>query len=203
MGAFVRNSNIIIRINNKEEVLMPINEIGLSGNHNLNNGLATALAARAAEIKNDVIRESLRTFEGVEHRLEHVRTVDGVKYINDSKATNINAVWYALDSFNTPMALILGGRDKGNDYSELVDQIREKVHTIIAIGEARPMIEEQLKNVVPHFETAESMKEAVRFGKKYTKRGEIVLLSPACASFDMFENYEERGNEFKRIVNGL
>lgn len=182
---------------------MPINELGLSGNHNLNNGLATALAARASEIKNEVIRESLRTFEGVEHRLEQVRTVDGVKYINDSKATNINAVWYALDSFNTPMALILGGRDKGNDYTELVDQIREKVHTIIAIGEARPMIEEQLKDVVPHFETANNMKEAVQLGRKYTKRGEIVLLSPACASFDMYENYEHRGNEFKRIVNGL
>jgi len=129
--------------------------------------------------------------------------VDGVKYINDSKATNINAVWYALDSFNMPMALILGGRDKGNDYSELVDQIRKKVHTIIAIGEARPLIEEQLKEVIPHFKTAKTMSEAVRTGKKMTKRGEIVLLSPACSSFDMFENYEHRGNEFKRIVNGL
>lgn len=202
-GAFVRDKKIIIKINKQEEVLMPISEIGLSGNHNLNNGLATALAARAAEIKNDVIRESLRTFEGVEHRLEHVRTVDGVKYINDSKATNINAVWYALDSFNMPMALILGGRDKGNDYTELIDQIREKVHTIIAIGEARPMIEEQLKHVVPHFETADDMSKAVRLGKKYTRRGEIVLLSPACSSFDMFKNYEHRGNEFKRIVNSL
>lgn len=182
---------------------MPIDELGLSGKHNLNNGLATALAARAAEIKNDVIRESLRTFEGVEHRLEHVRTVDGVKYINDSKATNINAVWYALDSFNIPMALILGGRDKGNDYTELVDQIREKVHTIIAIGEARPMIEEQLQNTVPNFEKAKTMKEAVLLGKKFTKRGEVVLLSPACASFDMYENYEHRGNEFKKIVNRL
>lgn len=202
-GAFVRNEEIIIKINDKEEVLMPISELSLSGRHNLNNGLATALAARAAEIKSAVIRESLRTFEGVEHRLEHVRTVDDVKYINDSKATNINAVWYALDSFNMPMALILGGRDKGNDYTELIDQIREKVHTVIAIGEARPMIEEQLKDTVPNFETAETMKEAVRLGQKYTKRGEIVLLSPACASFDMYENFEHRGNEFKRIVNGL
>lgn len=202
-GAFVRNENIILKINEKEEVLMPISELSLNGRHNLNNGLATALAARASEIKNDVIRESLRTFEGVEHRLELVRTVDGVKYINDSKATNINAVWYALDSFNVPMALILGGRDKGNDYSELAEQIREKVHTIIAIGEAQPLIEEQLKKIVPHFEIADNMSQAVRLGKKYTKRGEIVLLSPACASFDMYDNYEERGNEFKRIVNGL
>lgn len=182
---------------------MSTDEIGLSGRHNLNNGLATALAARAAEIKNDVIRESLRTFEGVEHRLEEVRTVDGVKYVNDSKATNINAVWYALDSYNVPMVLILGGRDKGNDYSELIDQLREKVHTVVAIGEARPMIEEQLKSVVPQLLTAETMHEAVRTARKQAKRGEIVLLSPACASFDMFDNYEHRGNEFKKAVNGL
>jgi len=202
-GAFVRDQNIILKFNEKEEVLMPISEVGLSGKHNLNNGLATALAARASEIKNDVIRESLRTFEGVEHRLEQVRTVNGVKYVNDSKATNINAVWYALDSFNVPITLILGGRDKGNDYLDLEDQIREKVHTIIAIGEARPLIEEQLKSVVPNFKTAKTMNEAVRAAKEVAKRGEIVLLSPACASFDMYENYEHRGNEFKKAVNRL
>jgi UDP-N-acetylmuramoylalanine--D-glutamate ligase len=202
-GAFVRDKTIILKFNKKEEKLMPISDVRLNGTHNLNNGLATALAARVSEIKDDVIRESLRTFEGVEHRLEQVRTVGGVKYINDSKATNINAVWYALDSFNVPMALILGGRDKGNDYTKLADQIREKVHTVIAIGEARPMIEEQLKDVAPNFETADTMNEAVRTGKNKTKRGEVVLLSPACASFDMYENYEHRGNEFKRIVNGL
>lgn len=202
-GVFIRNQQIIFKINQVEEVLMPISDVKLSGKHNLNNGLATALAARASEIKNDVIRESLRTFEGVEHRLEHVRTVGGVKYINDSKATNINAVWYALDSFNVPLTLILGGRDKGNDYSELIEQIREKVHTIIAIGEARPLIEEQLKTVVPHFETAQTMNDAVRQAKKGAKRGEVVLLSPACSSFDMYDNYEHRGNEFKKAVNRL
>lgn len=202
-GAFVRNQNIILKINKEEEVLMPTREVKLSGKHNLSNGLATALAARASEIKSDVIRESLRTFEGVEHRLELVRTVNGVKYINDSKATNINAVWYALDSFDVPMTIILGGRDKGNDYSELVEQIREKVHTIIAIGEAQPMIEEQLKSVVPNFQTAEDMNTAVRSAKEVAKRGEVVLLSPACSSFDMYDNYEHRGNEFKKAVNRL
>lgn len=202
-GAFIRDRNIILRINDEEHVLMPIEEVSLSGSHNLNNGLATALAARAAEITNEIIRESLRTFEGVEHRLEHVRTVDGVKYINDSKATNINAVWYAMDSFNVPMVLILGGRDKGNDYTGLIDQIRSKVHTIVAIGEARPVIEEQLKATVPQFETANTLAEAVRLARKYAKRGEVVLLSPACASFDMFESYEHRGNEFKKVVNAL
>lgn len=202
-GAFVRNQNIILKINQEEEVLMPISDVQLSGRHNLNNGLATALAARASEIKNDAIRESLRSFEGVEHRLEEVRKVGGVRYINDSKATNINAVWYALDSFNVPLTLILGGRDKGNDYSELVDQIRSKVHTIIALGEARPLIEEQLKKVVPNFETAQTMNQAVRQAKKVAKRGEVVLLSPACSSFDMYDNYEHRGNEFKKAVNRL
>ncbi|MDX1638049.1 MAG: UDP-N-acetylmuramoyl-L-alanine--D-glutamate ligase, partial [Balneolaceae bacterium] len=202
-GAFVRNDKIIFKFNNKEEVLMPTSELGLSGTHNLNNGLATALAARVSEIKNDIIRESLRTFEGVEHRLELVRTVEGVKYINDSKATNINAVWYALDSYEVPMALILGGRDKGNDYTELIEQVRRKVHTIIAIGEARSKIEKQLGSVVPHFETADTLTEAVKKARDNTRRGEIVLLSPACASFDMFENYEHRGNVFKRAVHDL
>ena len=202
-GAFVRDENIILKFNQEEEVLMPISDVNLSGKHNLNNGLATALAARASEIQSDVIRESLSTFEGFEHRLEHVRTVDGVKYINDSKATNINAVWYALDSFDMPLTLILGGRDKGNDYSELAELIRKKVHTIIAIGEARPLIEEQLKTVVPHFETAKTMNDAVREAKNGAKRGEVVLLSPACSSFDMYDNYEHRGNEFKKAVNRL
>jgi len=202
-GAFVRNDKIILKLNQEEEVLMPISDVNLSGKHNLNNGLATALAARASEIKSDVIRESLRTFEGVEHRLEQVREVNGVKYINDSKATNINAVWYALDSFDVPMTLILGGRDKGNDYSELAELIRKKVHTIIAIGEARPLIEEQLKTVVPNLETAKTMNDAVRQAKKGAKRGEIVMLSPACSSFDMYDNYEHRGNEFKKAVNRL
>lgn len=202
-GAFVRNQNIILNFNQQEDILMPVSDVKLLGKHNLNNGLATALAARASEIKSDVIRESLSSFEGVEHRLEPVRTVNGVRYVNDSKATNINAVWYALDSFKVPLTLILGGRDKGNDYAELADQIREKVHTIIAIGEAKPMIEEQLKAIVPHFKTAGTMNEAVRLGKRNAKRGEVVLLSPACSSFDMYENYKHRGNEFKKAVNRL
>lgn len=202
-GAFVRNDHIIFKFNNKEESLMPVEEIGLRGQHNLSNGLATALAARAAEIKNDAIRESLRSFTGVEHRLELVRKVDGVKYINDSKATNVNAVWFALDSFHVPLTLILGGRDKGNDYSELVPQIKEKVHTIIAIGESKDRIEEQLGKVAPNFVRVETMGGAVRAAYKVAKKGEMVLLSPACASFDMFDSYEHRGKIFKEEVNKL
>ncbi len=202
-GAFIRDGELILKINNEEEHLMQIGEIGLSGKHNLQNGMATALAARASEIKNEFIRESLRSFEGVEHRLELVREYKGVKYINDSKATNVNAVWYALDSFNTPMVLILGGRDKGSDFKLLEHQIREKVHTIIAIGEAKKSIKDMLGSVVPNFLDAENLKDAVKKSKSVAKRGEIVLLSPACASFDMFENYEHRGNVFKQAVLDL
>jgi len=202
-GAFVRDDQIIFKFNNKEEPLMPTEELGLRGQHNLSNGLATALAARAAEIKNEIIRESLKSFTGVEHRLELAREVDGVKYINDSKATNVNAVWFALDSFHVPLTLILGGRDKGNDYSELEAQIREKVHTIIAIGESKDRIEEQLGNVAPNFVKVETMGGAVRAAQKVAKKGEAVLLSPACSSFDMFDSYEHRGKIFKDEVNKL
>lgn len=202
-GAFVRDNNIIFKFNDKEETLMSVYDLGLPGQHNVHNGLATALAARAAEIKNDVIRESLQTFEGVEHRLELTRVLDGVKYINDSKATNVNAVWFALDSYQVPVILILGGRDKGNNYAELIPQLKDKVHSIIAIGESRDKIENELEDIVPSIYKAGSMREAVRIGRKIAKRGEVVLLSPACASFDMFDDFEHRGQVFKEEVNRL
>ncbi|TVQ66430.1 MAG: UDP-N-acetylmuramoyl-L-alanine--D-glutamate ligase [Balneolaceae bacterium] len=202
-GAFIRNGTLILKLQNQEEELMQIGEIGLTGKHNLQNGMAAALAARASEIRNEFIRESLRSFEGVSHRLEFVREYEGIRYVNDSKATNINSVWYALDSFQMPLALILGGRDKGNDYTLLEKQIRSKVHTVIAIGEARASIREQLGNIVPNFLEADSMKGAVKLARKSCKRGETILLSPACSSFDMFDNYEHRGNEFKQAVLNL
>ncbi len=202
-GAWVQDGKLMLTLNGKTEAIMSLDEISLKGRHNLHNGMAAALAARANEISIDVIRESLSLFEGVEHRLELVRILDGVRYINDSKATNVNAVWYALDSIRTPMVLILGGRDKGNDYTELFDQIREKVHTIVAIGEGREAIREQLGGVVINLIEAESMLDAVRLARKSARRGEAVLLSPACASFDMFENYEHRGREFKKAVHNL
>lgn len=202
-GIFVRDNKIFFNTDNHEEFLMYIEEVGLKGRHNLHNGLATALAARAAEIRIDAIRDSLMRFEGVEHRLEFVRELDGVRFVNDSKATNVNAVWYALESMKVPVVLILGGRDKGNDYSELVEQIHQKVHTIVAIGEGKKAIIEQLGEHVPNLVEANSMDEAVKTTKKVAKRGETVLLSPACASFDMFENYEHRGSEFKKSVNQL
>lgn len=199
-GIFIRDNSLIFKINHNEEKLMQIDNIGVPGRHNLKNGMATALAARASEIKKENLRESLETFEGVAHRLETVRELDGVRYINDSKATNINAVWYALDSFDMPIVLILGGRDKGNDYLELEDQLREKVHTVVSIGEAQQAIKEQLRGVVPHIIEADTLKHAVKAARKQAKRGEVVLLSPACSSFDMFEDYEDRGDQFKQAV---
>ena len=199
-GMFLRGDNLVLKFNGEEDTLMQTSDLGLPGKHNLKNGMATALAARASEIKKDTLRESLKLFEGVAHRLEFVRKLDGVKYFNDSKATNVNAVWYALDTFSMPVVLILGGRDKGNDYLELEKQLRNKVHTVIAIGEARESIKKQLSDVVPNLLEADSLKDAVKKARKHAKRGEVVLMSPACSSFDMFENYEERGDQFKQAV---
>ena len=202
-GAFIRNDHIIFRFKNIEELLMPVYDLGLPGNHNVQNGMAAALAARAGEIKNNAIRESLKTFSGVEHRLELTQVINGVKYINDSKATNVNAVWFALDSFNLPITLILGGRDKGNNYSDLSFQLQEKVHTVIAIGESKNKIEKAVGKLVPNFYKADDMQDAVKMAKKGAKRGEIILLSPACSSFDMFDDYEHRGKVFKEEVGKL
>ena len=202
-GAYVKDGMINITINNNSEELMYTSEIGLAGSHNLSNGLAVALAAKVAQISNEVIRESLKRFEGVEHRLEFVRELDGVRYINDSKATNINAAWYALDSLKTPGVLILGGRDKGNDYTTLHKLIYEKIHTVIAIGESRDKILDQVGRVVPDIYRAETMEEAVQKAHDVAHSGDIVLLSTACSSFDMFDNYEHRGNVFKKLVHQL
>lgn len=202
-GAFVRDEKIYLKTKKKEEFLMNVGDVSLPGRHNLHNGLAAALSARISEISNEFIRESLSKFEGVEHRLELVREKNGVRYYNDSKATNVNAVWYALNSFSVPVVLIIGGQDKGNDYTDLIEPIRDKVHTVIAIGEARRKIEEQLGHTAPNFETCSSLEEAVFTASSAAKKGEVVLLSPACSSFDMFENYEVRGNLFKEMVSNL
>lgn len=202
-GIYLEDNNIVLSFNQQKKTLMEIRNVGLPGKHNLKNGMAAALAARACEIRDEWICEILQKFEGVEHRLEFVRTVDGVDYINDSKATNINSVWFALDSFEMPVVLIMGGRDKGNDYTKLHSQLIEKVHTVVSIGEAQEAIRTQLEDVVPHIIEAESMKEAVKTSRSKAKRGEVVLLSPACSSFDMFRNYEDRGNKFKEAVSNL
>ncbi len=202
-GAFLRKDDLILRLNNQEEVLMRAEELSLRGRHNLYNSLAAAVAARVTEVRSDVVRESLMSFEGVPHRLELVRELDGVRYVNDSKATNVNAVWYALESFTEPVVLIVGGRDKGNDYTSLKPLVRQKVRAVITIGESGDKVSAELGPETGRVFDAQSLQEAVQFARVFAESGDVVLLSPACASFDMFENYEERGDTFKELVLGL
>ena len=187
------------------EDLMPSSDLALRGRHNLYNSLAAAIVARAVEIRSDVVRESLTSFEGVPHRLEAVRTVGGVRFVNDSKATNVNAVWYALESYpgEQSVVLIAGGRDKGNDYEPLRRLVEERVKGIVAIGEGADAIERDLGEAAGQLARADSMEEAVQYARLMAEPGDTVLLSPACSSFDMFENYEDRGDTFKAIVNSL
>ena len=202
-GACIRDGVIRLKSESKDIEVLPMNEIALPGKHNLRNGLAVALAARVCEIDNDPIRDSLSGFEGVPHRLQKVRDENGIAWYNDSKATNVNAVWYALSSFNRPTILIMGGRDKGNDYSELFPELSSKVKAVIAIGESREAIRSQLDGVVPAIRFADSMQDAVRKSETVAERGDVVLLSPACASFDMFDSYEDRGHKFIQAVMSL
>ena len=216
-GAFVRDGRIVLALPDqsaaggaattppmiREEDLMATSDLALPGRHNLYNSLASAIVARAMEIRSDVVRESLTSFEGVPHRLETVRTVHGVVFVNDSKATNVNAVWYALESFSGDVVLIAGGRDKGNDYEPLKRLVTDKVKGIVAIGEGAETIERELGPHAQGFAHAESMEEAIQYARLMAEPGDTVLLSPACSSFDMYENYEDRGDTFKRLVNAL
>ncbi len=202
-GGWVVDGEIIIKVHEKEERLMKVNQLALKGRHNLYDSLAAAVATRIMDIRSEVVRESLASFEGVPHRLEFVREVAGVRYINDSKATNVNSLWYALESCTNPVVLIAGGRDKGNDYSSVLDLVRQKVRAVIAIGESAGKVIEQMGPEVPEAVVADSMEQAVDFAGSMAGPGDIVLLSPACASFDMFDDFVHRGDTFKRLVNNL
>ena len=202
-GAFLRGSELVIRFNQEEEILMRKEELALKGPHNVYNSLAAAMAARVMEIPSRLIRESLSTFEGVAHRLEMVRELNGVRYINDSKATNVNAVWYALESFRERIILIAGGRDKGNDYTSLKPLVEKNVRMVIAIGESAEKVDRELGTLAEQHMIMDSLEEAVQAAYLFAQSGEVVLLSPACASFDMFSNYEERGEVFKKVVMQL
>jgi len=203
VGGGLYDDHIVLRIDDEAELLMHRDELALRGRHNVYNSLAAAVSARVMEVENDVIRESLSGFEGVPHRLEEVRTVDGVLYVNDSKATNVNAVWYALESFDRPVVLIAGGRDKGNDYSDLKPLVREKVRAVVALGESADKVARELGSEAPDHSRAQTMEEALSQAQGFAQPGDAVLLSPACSSFDMYENFEERGNLFRRLVKTL
>jgi len=200
-GAYVHNKQLIINFNN--QFSMSIHELALKGKHNAQNSLASGLAGRILEIRKDVVRESLSDFVNVEHRLEFVAKVCGIQFINDSKATNVNAAWFALESMDEPTVWIVGGVDKGNDYTELLDLVKEKVKAIICLGKDNAKIIETFSGHVETIVEAGSAVEAVAYGYRLAKKDEVVLLSPACASFDLFENYEDRGNQFKQAVRSL
>ena len=200
-GGYYKNNQININLNNKA---MTIEKLALNGTHNIFNSMAAAMAARVFEVSDDMIRKSLIDFENIEHRLEYVITVHGIDFINDSKATNVNAAWYAVESMNKPFVWILGGVDKGNDYTELIKVAKEKnVKAIICLGSENKKIKDSFKSVVDIFEEAKDMHEAVNKSYAIASSGDAVLLSPACASFDLFENFEHRGSEFKKMVRSL
>ena len=201
-GAFIKDKNLIITIDNNH-FTMPIANLGLQGQHNVKNAMAASTVAKLLHIRKDTIRRSLENFQGVEHRLERVLKINNVKYINDSKGTNVNATFYALDSMETPTVWIVGGVDKGNDYSELFPLVNEKVKAIICLGVNNDKIISAFGNVVDIMVETHSMQDAVQVAYRLSEKGDTVLLSPACASFDLFEDYEDRGRQFKNAVRHL
>jgi UDP-N-acetylmuramoylalanine--D-glutamate ligase len=201
-GAGITENNLVININ-KNQFSMSILDLALQGKHNTYNSMAAAISGMVLEIRNDRIRESLTDFQGVEHRLERFLKVHGIEFINDSKATNINSTWYALESMNHPVVWIAGGIDKGNDYSMLLDLVREKVKAIVCLGVDNSKIHKAFDGIVRNIVDTTSMVEAVKSAYYLARNGDIVLLSPACASFDLFENYEDRGFQFKQEVRNL
>ncbi|WBX70843.1 UDP-N-acetylmuramoyl-L-alanine--D-glutamate ligase [Tenacibaculum retecalamus] len=201
-GVFLRQNKIIMKLTT-EEVLMNVSELALKGKHNTKNAMASAMAAKLLQARKETIAESLLDFEGVEHRLEYVQKINGVQFINDSKATNINAVFYALECMDSPTVWIVGGVDKGNDYADLLPLVREKVKAIICLGLDNQKIIETFGNVVDVLVETAGAEEAVKVANKVAKAGDVVLLSPACASFDLFENYEDRGRKFKEAIKNL
>ncbi|WP_298263608.1 UDP-N-acetylmuramoyl-L-alanine--D-glutamate ligase [uncultured Lutibacter sp.] len=201
-GAYLKDDNIILKYI-KEEKIMSISTLALKGKHNTKNAMAAAMTASLLKVRKNTIRESLEDFEGAEHRLESVLKINGVQYVNDSKATNVNATFYALDSMKTPTVWIVGGVDKGNDYLELMPLVREKVKAIICLGIDNQKIVHTFNNVVDLIVETAGAEEAVKVAYKIAEKGDTVLLSPACASFDLFESYEDRGNKFKQAVREL
>ncbi len=202
MTAYIENNDLIIDYHTKTN-LMTIHDLALKGRHNIFNSMAAAIAGKVLTIRKETIRESLADFQGVEHRLEPVITVCGINFINDSKGTNVNSTWYALECMETDVVWIAGGIDKGNDYSELFNVVKQKVIAIVCLGKDNRKIVESFRDLIPTIVETSSMVEAVRSSYYLAKKGQTVLLSPACASFDLFTNYEDRGRQFKEAVRNL
>ncbi|WP_452227524.1 UDP-N-acetylmuramoyl-L-alanine--D-glutamate ligase [Lacinutrix cladophorae] len=201
-GAYLDKENIIITIDNNH-IIMPTSKLALEGKHNVKNAMAASTVAHLLKIRKQTIRESLENFQGVEHRLEHVLKINKVQYINDSKATNVNATYYALESMDSPTVWIVGGVDKGNNYQELFSFVNEKVKAIICLGVDNEKLMNTFGGMVDVIVETQFMSEAIKIAYKVAQSGDTVLLSPACASFDLFENYEDRGRQFKDAVRNL
>jgi len=204
-GAFLQDDQIIINLNhtNQEFLTMSLKDLALQGKHNIYNSMASGIVAKVLELRNETIRESMGSFTNIQHRLEHVAKISGIDFINDSKATNVNSTWYALESMPGDVVLILGGVDKGNDYDMLKDLVKSKVKSIVCLGKDNKRIHEAFENDVDVIVNTFSASEAVQIAYHMAKKGDTVLLSPACASFDLFKNYEDRGNQFKKAVKEL
>ena len=201
-GAFLKNDKIVVRYK-EDECDMFLQELALGGRHNVYNSMAAAIAAKVMDIDNEAIRNGLSTFQAVEHRLEKVLSIGDVLYINDSKATNVDAAWYALECQTRPVVWIVGGTDKGNDYSSLIPLVQEKVKAIICMGLDNTKIHDSFGSIAPEMHDVTSAEEAVKTAHKLAEAGDVVLLSPCCASFDLFKNYEDRGRQFKEAVRKL
>ncbi len=201
-GAYIKGDQMMLRIQ-EERVSMSIYDFALKGKHNQYNTMAAGIAAATLGIRKEKIREAVNNFQSLEHRMEFVAMVRGVEFVNDSKATNVNSTWYALESMNKPVVLVLGGVDKGNDYQLIAELVKEKVKAIVCMGTDNKKIIQAFKNIVPVIVETESAKKAVNASFKLATKGDVVLLSPACASFDLFKNYEDRGTQFKNSVKEL
>jgi UDP-N-acetylmuramoylalanine--D-glutamate ligase len=202
MSAWVEEEQLYIQTNN-QQLNMSIHDLALQGKHNLYNSMASGIASRILDIRKDVVRESFSDFENIEHRLEFVNTVHGIDFINDSKATNVNSTWYALESIQNPIVWIAGGVDKGNDYDMISELVKSRVKALVCMGIDNKKLIDAFKDVVPVIVEAGSAEEAVQAAYRLGKKGDTVLLSPCCASFDLFENYEDRGRKFKAAVRAL
>ena len=204
-GAYLNENQITLNYKNQNQnpLIMTIEQLALQGKHNVYNSMAASLAARIVDVRKETIRESLQDFQNVEHRLEFVASINGIEFINDSKATNVNSAWYALESMQKPTVWICGGQDKGNDYNELLDIVKHKVKAIVCLGADNKKIIDAFKGIVDTIVETNTAADAVAASYKLAKKGEAVLLSPACASFDLFQNYEDRGMQFTAAVRSL
>ena len=201
-GAFIKDGDMYVRTG-EEFTSMSVYDFALKGKHNQYNTMAACVAGATMDIRKEKIREAVQDFQGLEHRMEPVATIRGVEFINDSKATNVNSTWYALESMTKPTILILGGVDKGNDYSLIEELVKEKVKAIICLGVDNRKIHEAFGNIVSTIVNTDNAIDAVQASFHFSTKGDVVLLSPACASFDLFKNYEDRGNQFKKAVKEL